>query len=102
MILAQSDVLPTLPNNFWATLEINVVDKNYTTRRSEYYDYQNNRARFDIFSESSSVVHINEYNTVRKRYFGDALFTIDNLFNVLSQFFFASLAVKTRFICIPP
>lgn len=56
--------LPTLPENFWTTIEVNIINKNYTTRRNEFYDYQNDRVRFDVYTQDSDYVEIYEVDKV--------------------------------------
>eukprot|EP01114_Cavostelium_apophysatum_P005377 TRINITY_DN1629_c0_g1_i1.p1 TRINITY_DN1629_c0_g1~~TRINITY_DN1629_c0_g1_i1.p1 ORF type:complete len:833 (-),score=171.02 TRINITY_DN1629_c0_g1_i1:58-2556(-) len=49
-ILAYAQDLPTLPQSFTVSIEINHIDANRTTRVDEYFDYENQRIRADYYS----------------------------------------------------
>eukprot|EP01115_Flamella_aegyptia_P013447 TRINITY_DN7179_c0_g1_i2.p1 TRINITY_DN7179_c0_g1~~TRINITY_DN7179_c0_g1_i2.p1 ORF type:complete len:154 (+),score=20.21 TRINITY_DN7179_c0_g1_i2:40-501(+) len=50
--------LPAFPPQFWTQIEINLLERNETVRRAEYYDYVNNKERIDFYGERGSIIEI--------------------------------------------
>ena len=58
--------LPTLPPQFQVTVEANILQLETTYSQVEYYDFINQKARYEIETVSSSVVIIEDLKTVSK------------------------------------
>eukprot|EP00761_Pharyngomonas_kirbyi_P011656 gb/GECH01011682.1/.p1 GENE.gb/GECH01011682.1/~~gb/GECH01011682.1/.p1 ORF type:complete len:705 (+),score=157.54 gb/GECH01011682.1/:1-2115(+) len=50
--------LPTLPDDFSTSIDAVIANRGYTIGLQEYYDYTNNRLRFDTHRHNSSLIEI--------------------------------------------
>ncbi len=53
-----------IPASFQTTVEFTIIEQNYTATLQEYFDYENNRARFDMRREGqhhTTIVLLDEH-----------------------------------------
>ena len=63
--LALAQTLPEWPKQFSTQMEINLIERNETVRRAEYYDYINNKERIDYYGQHGSIIEILDVDNVR-------------------------------------